>query len=162
MRAVSRLSPAFLVILAVACAPFGEGIIGGGSSSSFSSVGSSVPAPGDADTQAQELLFRALGDAISLTTSTGGSFADVDGLTLGGMDPGLDVVGDVPARVGVVSIDLASHDGLVMSTRSRSGRSYCISMASATGFSIPEGGTVDAHGATSVRDCAGKNWMSGP
>jgi hypothetical protein len=81
MRAVSRrLSPAFLVVLTVACAPFGEGIVGGGgSSSSFSSVGSPVPAPGGADVQAQELLFRALGDAMALTTSTGGSFADIDG-----------------------------------------------------------------------------------
>jgi hypothetical protein len=78
------------------------------------------------------------------------------------MNPGLDAAGDVPARVGVISINLASHDGLVMSTKSRSGRPYCISMASATGSSIPEGGTVDALGATSVRDCTGENWTSGP
>jgi hypothetical protein len=165
MRAMARRSvPAILAVLAVSCAPFGEGVLGGGdSTSSFSSVGSPVAVPpGSADSQAHDLLLRALGDAIQAAANAGGSFATVDLKALASIDPELRAVGDVPASVGVVSIDLASKDGIVLSTRSRSGTTFCLSMVSATGVAIPEGGTVDAQGATSVTDCTGKDWMFAP
>jgi hypothetical protein len=158
-----RVLPAVLAATTVACAPFGGGIMGGGSTSSFSSVGSPVPEPaGGADTQAQELLLRALGDAISASGMAGGTFAAIDPSALGSTDPQLRAVGDLSARVGVVTINLASDDGLVLSTKSKSGRSFCVSMTSASGFAPPDGGTVDAHGATNVKDYTGTNWMFGP
>jgi hypothetical protein len=160
---VRRVLPSILAAMTVACAPFGEGIMGGGSTSSFSSIGSPVPAPpGGADSQAHELLLRALGDAIAVSGGAGGTFSAVEPSALTSADPQLRADGDVPARVGVVSINLASERGLVLSTKSKSGRSFCLSMVSASGLAPPDGGTVDAHGATSVEDCTGANWMFEP
>jgi len=157
-----RLAPAVLAATTVACAPFGEGIVGGDSTSSFSSVGSPVPAPpGGADMQAQQLLLLSLGDAIQASSVAGGTFAAMDPAALAATDPQIRAVGDLPARVGVVSIDLASDRGLVLSTKSKSGKSFCVSMTSTSGFAPPNGGSVDAHGATTVEDCTGANWMFG-
>jgi hypothetical protein len=159
-----RVLPVCLVVLASACTPFGGGIFegGGGSSGSFSSPIPGGPGLGPRDAQAQGLLFQALGDAMSSTGSVGGSFAGIDPRTVASFDPQLHVAGDVPARVGTVSINLAASDGLVMSTKSTSGTVYCISMSSSAGFAVPQGGTVDAHGATSVRACTGKDWVLNP
>lgn len=66
------------------------------------------------------------------------------------------VVDDVPAKVGVVSLNHAGVDGAVLSTRSRSGHVFCIALEKQAG--TPTTGTVDAQGATSVSDCSGKPW----
>ncbi len=164
MRTVIRRPVLFgLAALTVSCAPFGEGALGGGgSSSSFSSVGAPVPA-GSADLQAQGLLMNVSGEAIVVSIDAG-TFAGVDQATLTSLDPSVRVAGDVPARVGVVSINLASRDGLVMSTKSRTGRSFCVSVTglALANFSLPEGGATDARGATSPEDCTGKDWVSNP
>ena len=164
MRTMTRsLLVTALIGLTVSCAPFGEGIVGaGGASSSFSSVG--VPVPGGSpDMRAQELLMNAFDEAMVVSIDSG-SFAELDTQALLAMDPSTRVAGDVPARVGVVSIDLASADGLVMSTKSRSGKSLCIAAAAPSlgSFAGPSGGTVDADGATSVADCTGRDWVSNP
>lgn len=164
MRTVTRrLLLTGLAALTVSCAPFGEGALGGGgASSSFSSVGTPVPA-GSADIQAQGLLMNVSGEAIAISIDAG-TFAALDPAALASLDPSVRVARDVPARVGIVSINLASRDVLVMSTRSRSGKNFCISVAGLdlSSFSPPEGGTVDAHGATSARDCTGKDWATNP
>jgi hypothetical protein len=163
MRTVTRrLLLIGLAALTVSCAPFGEGALGGGSSSSFSSVGAPVPV-GSADSKAQGLLMNASGEAIVVSIDAG-TFAGLDRQALTTLDPSVRVAGDVPARVGIVSINLASQDGLVMSTKSRRGKSFCVSVTGLglASFSPPEGGTVDAHGATSAEGCTGKDWVSNP
>ena len=163
MRTVTRrLSLIALAALTVSCAPFGEGALGGGGSSSFSSVGSPVPV-GSADIQAKGLLMNVSGEAIVVSIDAG-TFAGLDPAEILSMDPSVRVAGDVPARVGIVSINLASRGGLVMSTKSRSGRSFCVSVTglALANFSPPEGGTVDAQGATAAEDCSGKDWVSNP
>jgi hypothetical protein len=163
MRTVTRrLSLIALAALTVSCTPFGEGALGGGGSSSFSSVGTPVSV-GSADIQAQGLLMNASGEAIVVSIDAG-TFARLDRQALTAMDRSVRVAGDVPARVGIASINFASQDGLVMSTRSRSGKSFCVSVTGLelASFAPPEGGTVDAHGATSAEDCTGKDWVSNP
>jgi hypothetical protein len=164
MRTVTRrLCLIGLAVLTLSCAPFGEGALGGGrSSSSFSSVGTPVPV-GSADLQAQGLLMNASGEAIVVSIDAG-TFAGLDRHALAALDPSLRVAGDAAARVGIVSINLAAEDGLVMSTKSRSGKSFCVSVTGLelASFSPPEGGTTDAHGATSAEDCTGKDWVSNP
>jgi hypothetical protein len=162
-RVTRRLLLIGCAALTVSCAPFGEGALGGGgSSSSFSSVGTPVPA-GSADIEARNLLMNVSGEAIVVSIDAG-TFAGLDPAALTSLDPSVRVAGDVPTRVGIVSINVASHDGLVMSTKSRSGRSFCVSVTglALANFSPPEGGTVDAHGATSPGDCTGKDWVSNP
>jgi hypothetical protein len=164
MRTVTRrLSLIGLAVLTGSCALFGNGALGGGgSSSSFSSVGTPVPV-GSADIQAQGLLMTASGVAIVVSIDAG-TFAGLDRQALTALDPSVRVAGDGPARVGIVSINLASGYGLVMSTKSRNGKSFCVSVAGPelASFAPPEGGTVDAHGATSAEDCTGKDWVSNP
>ncbi len=164
MRTVTwRLSLIGLAALTLCCTPFGEGALGGGgSSSSFSSVGTPVPV-GSGDLRAKDLLMNASGEAIVVSIDAG-TFAGLDRRALTPLDPSVRLAGDAPARVGIVSINLASQDGLVMSTKSRSGTSFCVSVTrlELASFSPPEGGTVDAHGATSAEDCTGKNWVSNP
>ena len=164
MRAMTRrLLLIGFATLTVSCSPFGEGPFGGGgSSSSFSSVGSPVPL-GSPDQQAQELLMNVSSEAIAISID-GGTFASVDTTALSSMDPSVRVAGDVPARVGVVSINLASADGLVMSTKSRSGKTFCVSMTgtAVANFAPPSGGTVDAQDAASPTDCTGKDWVLNP
>jgi hypothetical protein len=152
-----------LVAITASCAPFGEGALGGAASSeSFSSAGAPVPV-GPPDQQAQELLMMASSNA-TVASFDSGTFANIDVEALTSMDPSLRFAGDVPTRVGVVSINLASKNGLVMSTESTSGRSFCVSVtgASLASFSPPQGGTVDAHGASSPGDCTGRDWVSNP
>jgi hypothetical protein len=164
MRAMVRgLVLSGLVAITASCAPFGEGVLGGGASSeSFSSVGAPVPV-GLPDQQAQELLMMASSNAI-VASFDSRTFADIDVDALTSMDPSVRIAGDVPARVGVVSINIAMDDGLVMSTKSSSGKTFCVSVtgASLASFSPPEGGTVDAHGASSPGDCTGRDWVSNP
>jgi hypothetical protein len=164
MRAVTRLLLLTgLIGLTASCTPFGEGAFGGGaSSSSFSSIGSPVPV-GSPDIRARDLLLGAFGDALAASMDAG-SFRGLDPAALVTTDPSIRVAGDVPARVGVVSVNLASGGGLVMSTKSGSGRVFCVSAPDLglANFAPPRGGTVDAHGATSTQDCTGRDWVSNP
>ena len=136
-----------------ACAPLGAGPFGGGESSSFGSIG----APVGADAQAQDLLFGAW---IAVTASSvGGGFADVTPGTLHAFDQTMKVAGDAPAKVGVISVNHAGADGVVLSTKSGSGDVFCIAV---TPDGTPKTGSVDAQGATSVDDCNGKSWSPLP
>jgi len=137
-----------------ACAPLGAGPFGGGdSSSSFGSIG----APVGPDAQAQDLLFGAW---IAVTAgSVGGGFANVTPGTLHGFDPTMKVVGDAPAKVGVISVNHAGADGVVLSTKSGSGHAFCIAITSG---GEPKTGSVDSQGATSVGECTGKSWSPMP
>jgi hypothetical protein len=136
-----------------ACAPLGAGPFGGGESSSFSSIG----APVGADAQAHDLLF---GGWVAVTASSvGGGFAGVTPGTLHAFDQTMKVVGDAPAKVGVISVNHAGADGVVLSTKSGSGHAFCIAV---TPGGTPKTGSVDAQGATSVDDCNGKSWSPLP
>jgi hypothetical protein len=136
-----------------ACAPLGAGPFGGGDSASFGSIGTPV----DTEAQAQDLLFGAW---IAVTASSaGGGFADVSPGTLHAFDPTMKVVGDAPAKVGVISLNHAGADGVVLSTKSASGGAFCLAV---THDATPKTGSVDAHGATSVDDCTGKSWSPLP
>ena len=73
--------------------------------------------------------------------------------------PSIHAVGDGAATVGVVSLNHAGTDGLVRSTKSRSGRVFCVALLTTGGQ--PMTGSVDAHGATSIADCTGKDWTLG-
>ena len=134
-----------------ACAPMGVGPFGGGASSSFSSV-----APiGGTDQAAQSLLFTAW---LATSASALGGVQDVTPGALRAFDPTMKVVGDAPARVGVISVNHAGVDGVIFSTRSGSGKAFCLAV---TADGLPRTGSVDAHNATSVEDCGGKGWTLG-
>jgi hypothetical protein len=136
-----------------ACAPFGfGGPLGGESSGSFSSVGAPIGLGG----AGQALLLEAWG-ATSASMAMGNP-TDVTPATLKAMDPNLEAVGDAPARVGVISINHVGSDGIVMSTKGKDGKAYCIAV-------LPDGspktGTADAQNATSVKACTGATWGPG-
>jgi hypothetical protein len=136
-----------------ACAPLGGGPFGGGESSPIIPIGP----PQGANAEAQNLLFGAW---VAVTASSvGGGFADVTPGTLRGFDPTMKVVGDAPAKVGVISLNHAGTDGVVLSTKSGSGDVFCVA---ATAGGTPKTGSVDAQGATSVEDCNGKSWSPLP
>ncbi len=103
------------------------------------------------DTKAQSLLASAWASVMS---TANGQFDHVDKASIS-TNPMLKVVGDVPARVDVISVDHIGSDGVVMSTKSSSGTVFCIAV---TTDPIPITGNVDAQGATSISDCSGTPW----
>ena len=107
------------------------------------------------DTKAQSLLASAWASVMS---TSNGQFDQVDKASIATTDPTLKVLGDVPARVAVISVDHIGRDGVVMSTKSSSGNVFCIAV---TADPIPITGSVDAQGATSVSDCSGTPWGPG-
>ena len=107
------------------------------------------------DTKAQSLLASAWASVMS---TSNGRFDQVDKGSISATDPTLKVLGDVPARLDVISVDHIGSDGVVMSTKSSSGKVFCIAV---TADPIPITGTVDAHGATSVSGCSGTPWGPG-
>jgi hypothetical protein len=161
VRWIHRLLLLALVPAFVACAPFGPDFGQGGAPSSFSSIGTVVP-PGPADAQAQGQLMNAVSTATILSVD-GGGFANFTPAAASQFDSSQKLVVGRPARVGVVSIDLASADAVVLSTKSGSGRFFCVSLRASQAFmATPVGGTVDAFGATSVEDCSGRDWVLSP
>lgn len=140
-----------------ACTPAGLGPFGGGASSQFSSVGAAID---PTDSGAQSLLLDASTVAMVIALDEGGTtFVGLTAEQMRELDPSVKVVGDAPARVGVVSLNYAGDDGAVLSTKSKSGRAFCVTVTS-NAASAPLAGSVDAHGATSLKACAGKNWLS--
>jgi hypothetical protein len=67
---------------------------------------------------------------------------------------------DGPSTEGVVTINLASGDEIVMSTRATDGQAFCIAgdASSGVGSGGVIRGSVDATGATTVSDCSGTPW----
>ena len=129
----------------------------GGASSEFSSVGSPVS---QGDAEAQALLLDVASGAMVIALDEGGG--GYDGLTaaqVSALDPSMHVVGDVPAKIGVVSLNHSGPEGAVLSTKSTSGRVFCVALTEQQ--PMPKTGSVDAHGATSVHDCTGKRWSLG-
>jgi hypothetical protein len=129
----------------------GVGPFGGEASSSFGTV---APQLG-ADFDAHGLLVAAW---LAVASTNPDGYAELTPGAIKGVDPTLDVVGDAPAQVGRVSVNMAGPDGLVFSTKSRSGMVFCLAVG---GDGIPRTGSVDAHNATSVDDCSGKAWAPG-
>jgi hypothetical protein len=106
-------------------------------------------ASGAQDEAAKSALENAVEAARTYAVS--GSF---DGLTPGrgqSIEPSIRWAGDAPAKANVVSIDLAAGDQLVMSTKSASGKPFCI--ADDAGVAVY--GKVDGAGATSATSCTG-------
>ena len=130
---------------------------GGGASSSFSSVAQPVS---QADTVAQTTLLNAAAAVMVVSFDEGGGgFEGLTAKQVASLDPTMHVVGDVPAKVGVVSLNYAGPDGAVLSTKSKSGSVFCVALTDSA--QQPESGSVDAYGATSVGDCKGHHWSLG-
>ena len=88
-------------------------------------------------------------------STSNGAFDRVDKGSTATTDPTLKVLGDVPARVDVIGVDHIGSDGVVVSTKSSSGKVFCIAVPADP---IPITGSVEAQGATSISDCSGKAW----
>jgi hypothetical protein len=138
----------FLTAALSACSALG--FPGGGFGSGPSSQ--MPPFHSGPDTKAQSLLAGAWASVMS---TSNGRFDQVTKASIAATDPTLKVVGDVPARIDVISVDHTGSDGVVMSTKSSSGNVFCIAV---TSDPIPITGSVDAHRAASVHDCSGKPW----
>jgi hypothetical protein len=141
-----------LMIALTGCAALGLGSGFEGQAGS----GPLTPIPGSGfggNDTGQALLASAWASAMA--TAQPGGFASTTPADLARADPSLTVVGDAPAKVGVISLNHAGKDGLVMSTKGTGGGFLCIAVTSA---SIPTTGSVDAVHATSVHDCSGKPW----
>ena len=102
------------------------------------------------NTQAQSTLTSAL-QAAQTYFAESSSYAGLNPSSAQSVEPTIRWTGGSPARVNVVSIDLAAPTEVVMSTKSTSGTSFCIG-AGPTGTVY---GSVDAAGATSVASCNG-------
>jgi type II secretory pathway pseudopilin PulG len=102
------------------------------------------------NTEAQSALTSAL-QAAQTYFSESSSYAGLNPTTAQSMEPSIRWTGGSPARVNVVSIDLAAPTEVVLSTKSTSGAAFCIA-AGPTGTTK---GSVDAAGATSVASCTG-------
>jgi hypothetical protein len=102
----------------------------------------------DHDRGAQSSLRNALAAALTAYVDEQ-SYDAVTPNDIGAIEPSLTFVGDEPAAVDAVSINLMAGDEIVMSILSETGRAFCI------GHSSDETvyGTVDAKGATSLSDC---------
>src|SRR5205085_6472127 len=96
------------------------------------------------NTQAQTTLTSAL-QAAQTFYSESASYAGLNPTTAQSVEPTIRWTGGSPARVNVVSIDLAAPTEVVLSTKSTSGTSFCIG-AGPTGTVY---GSEDAAGATS-------------
>lgn len=112
------------------------------------------------DREAQSDLRNALAAARAYYTDWD-SYRGFSLRTARSFEPTLIWSGDAPASPGVVTINYVRGSRLVMSTRSESGRAFCIAdEARDVTF-----GTRDAVGATSPRDCGTKkstdaDWLS--
>jgi hypothetical protein len=108
----------------------------------------------DHDRGAQSRLRNALSAALTAYVDAQ-RYDDVTPKDIGVIEPSLTFVGDEPAAVDAVSINLMAGDEIVMSILSETGRAFCI------GHSPDETvyGTVDVQGATSLSDCGdGTSW----
>ncbi len=106
-------------------------------------------AGGAQDAASQSALESAVEAAKTYAIS--GSY---DGLTPGrgkSIEPSIRWAGDTPAKANVISIDLAAGDQLVMSTKSASGKPFCI----ADNAGVAVYGKVDGAGATAATSCTG-------
>jgi Tfp pilus assembly protein PilE len=102
------------------------------------------------NTQAQSTLTSAM-QAAQTYFAESSSYAGLNPSTAQSVEPSIRWTGGSPARVNVVSIDLAAPTEVVLSTKSASGASFCIG----AGPSGDVKGSVDAAGATSVASCTG-------
>ena len=103
------------------------------------------------DRAAQSELMNALVTA-SVNLTNRDTYTGFDPRTATLIDPSLTYVGDEPASVDVVSINLADGGDVVLSTLSASGQAFCIANNISAGETR---GTVDAQGAMGVSDCIG-------
>jgi hypothetical protein len=117
---------------------------------------SSSSAAAAQDRAAQSELRNALvaGKTMYTDASTYSGFDSTGGSSI---EPSLTWVGDEPAQMGTISIDLASDSQLVLSTRSASGATFCVGDDAMSGSSF---GTVDAQGASSASNCTGSSWAT--
>jgi hypothetical protein len=120
-----------------------------GKDASSKTSGPLAAASGAQDAAAQSSLESAVEAAKTYAIS--GSY---DGLTPGrgtSIEPSIRWAGDTPAKANVISIDLAAGDQLVMSTKSDSGKPFCI----ADNAGVVAYGKMDGAGATAATSCAG-------
>jgi len=136
--------------------------------------GSSVPASSQATTPAQPSPYSVTAARQAQSELRNGFVAAkvyfTDGDTYSGFDagaaaaleiePAVTFVGDEPASTGVVSINLARTDQIVMSTLSGDGEPFCIGEDLSTGTTTF--GSVDGVGASDASACSGDSWLSSP
>ncbi len=100
------------------------------------------------DKAAQSELRNAMAAAKTFFVD-GDTYTGFDSVQAGSIEPSLGFQGDVPARVGAVSIDYAIA-GVVMSDKSASGKTFCIADDSSTGTVY---GSRDGVGQTTIAGC---------
>jgi hypothetical protein len=116
-----------------------------------SSSGSNViaAANGAKDEAAKSVLQNAIEAAKTYSlTGTYNGWTPAQGRSI---EPSIRWAGSTPARANVVSIDLAAGDQLVMSTKSASGKPFCI----ADNAGVVAYGRMDGAGATAATSCTG-------
>ena len=106
------------------------------------------------DKVAQTLLRSAMVSSKSYFLDRA-TYAGFDTAAATSTEPAFKWAADSAATVGAVSIDLADAGQLVLSTRSQSGRPFCMADGGATGIIS---GSVDARGASSAAACTGYSW----
>ena len=106
------------------------------------------------DKVAQSLLRSAMVSSKSYFLDRA-TYAGFDPAAGASIEPAFHWTGDGGAAVGAVSIDLADAGQLVLSTRSQSGRPFCMADGGAAGIIS---GSVDARGASSASACTGDSW----
>jgi hypothetical protein len=106
------------------------------------------------DKVAQSLLLSAMVSSKSYFVGEA-TYAGFDPGAASAIEPGFKWSGGGAATVGSVSIDLADGPQLVLSTRSQSGRPFCMADGAPSGIIS---GSVDAKGASSAAACTGASW----
>lgn len=109
----------------------------------------------DHDRGAQALLRNALVAAITLYTDHN-TYDQLTPNDLGMVEPSFPFVGDEPATVDAISVNLLAGDEVVLSLLSESGEAFCVGRR---GSAMTVFGTTDAVGAASIADCSErKSW----
>jgi hypothetical protein len=125
------------------------------SNSTTSAVTESTAATAKQDLAAQSLLRDGFVTAMVYFTDDD-TFSGYNPSIAHRIDSTLSFVDGQPAAQGVVSIDAASGNVVVLSTQSARGATFCVAGSGASG---PRSyGTVDAQGATSLAGCTGEDW----
>jgi hypothetical protein len=84
------------------------------------------------------------------------SYAGFDPEVAETIEPSLTYYSNTPAVVGAISINLATDDDLVLSTKSESGQAFCLAEHDEGPSSGTYYGQIDAAGAADAMSCAGR------
>jgi hypothetical protein len=126
------------------------GIQMGKDASSGSGSNAIAAANGAKDEAAKSVLQNAV-EAANTYSIQGGTYEGWTPAQGRSIEPSIRWAGSTPARANVVSIDLATGEQLVMSTKSVSGKPFCIG----DNAGVVVYGRMDGAGATTATSCTG-------